>query len=189
MPDWGIMLQILVEKMNAEIQENVIDPELRQWIIPAFSTTNTDDRLVAGMVMMATVKEYFTFRFRILCGTPRVTLEGERDDWVCILNRIEKLKEFGPQTTAWYSLLHPILTRFVNAFDKPNGRQNMKFWSKVAHYQSFGSGPTWLSGWITAFMAFDEKGRWKGDSQCDVSFPLLCDSQLKAMYLYTEKLR
>jgi len=186
MPDWGIMLQILVEKMNAEIQENVIDPELRQWIIPAFSTTNTDDRLVAGMVMMATVKEYFTFRFRILCGTPRVTLEGERDDWVCILNRIEKLKEFGPQTTAWYSLLHPILTRFVNAFDKPNSRQNMKFWSKVAHYQSFGSGPTWLSGWITAFMAFDEKGRWTGDSQCDVSFPLLCTSQLKAMYLYTE---
>ena len=172
------VVQILVESMNGEIQKNVIDPELRQWIIPAFSTTNANDRLVAGMVMMATVKEYFAFRAYLACGIPRVVLEGEREDWVYILNRIEKLKEFGPQTTAWYRLLHPILSRFVKAFDKPNSRENMKFWSKVAHYQSFGSGPTWLSGWITAFMAFVEKGQWKGDN---VSFSLLRDIQLKAI--------
>jgi len=187
--DRGLVVQMLVETMNGKIQENVVDPELREWIIPAFSTTNTDDRLVAGIVMMATVKEYFTFRMRLLCGIPRVTLEGKRDDWVCLLNRIEKLKEFGPQTTAWYRLLHPILSRFVKAFDKPNSRENMEFWSKVAHYQFFGSGSTSLSGWITAFMAFDENGRWMGNSQCNVSFLLLCDTQLKAIYLYTEPIR
>ena len=169
--DWDLVVQMLVETMNAKIQENVIDPELRQWIIPAFSTTNDNDRLVAGMVMMATVKEYFSFRICLLCRIPRVTLQGEKDDWVYILNRIEKLKEFGPQTTAWYRLLHPILSRFVKAFDKPDSRKNLEFWSKVAHFESLGSGPTWLSGWITAFMAFDEKGQWKGDSQHDVSFP------------------
>ncbi|KIM58559.1 hypothetical protein SCLCIDRAFT_90807, partial [Scleroderma citrinum Foug A] len=165
--DWDLVVQMLVETMNAKIQENVIDPELRQWIIPAFSTTNDNDRLVAGMVMMATVKEYFSFRICLLCGIPRVTLQGEKDDWVYILNRIEKLKEFGPQTTAWYRLLHPILSRFVKAFDKPNSRKNLEFWSKVAHFESLGSGPMWLSGWITAFMAFNEKGQWKGDSQHD----------------------
>ena len=170
--DWGLVVQMLVETMNAKIQENVVDPELRQWIIPAFSTTNANDRIVAGMVMMATVKEYFTFRICLHCGIPRVTLEGEREDWVYILNRIEKLKEFGPQTTAWYRLLHPILSRFVKAFDNPDGPENLEFWSKVAHFESFGSGPTWLSGWITAFMAFVEKGQWKGDN---VSFSLLRD--------------
>ena len=187
--DWGLIVQKLVKNMNNQIQENVIDPELRQWIIPAF-TTNDNDRLVAGMVMMATVKEYFTFRCILYCGIPRVTLEGEKDDWVYLLNRIEKLKEFGPQTTAWYRLLRPILSEFVEAFDKPNSRKNRKFWSKVAHYETFGSGSTSLSGWITAFMAFDEKGQWKGDSQHDVSFPLSCDTQLRVIsYLYTEQIR
>ena len=169
--DWGLVVQLLVEVMNAKIQENVVDPELRQWIIPAFSTTNANDRLVAGMVMMATVKEYFTFRICLLCGIPRVTLEGERDDWVYILNRIEKLKEFGSETTAWYRLLHPVLSRFVKSFDEPNSSENLEFWSKVAHFESFGSGPMYLSGWITAFMAFNEKGQWKGGSQPHVSFP------------------
>ena len=188
--DWGLIVQKLVKNMNNQIQENVIDPELRQWIIPAFSTTNDNDRLVAGMVMMATVKEYFSFRVILICGIPRVTLEGEKDDWVYLLNRIEKLKEFGPQTTAWYRLLHPILSRFVEAFDKPNSHKNLEFWSKVAHYEPYGSGSTWLSGWITAFMAFDEKGQWKGDSQHDVSFPLSCDTQLRVIsYLYTEQIR
>jgi len=41
--------------MSIGIQQNVIDPELMQWIIPIFSVTKPDDRLVAGMVMMATV--------------------------------------------------------------------------------------------------------------------------------------
>ena len=184
--DWDLMVQILVEKMNTKIQENVIDPELREWIIPAFTTTNANDRIVAGMVMMATVKEYFAFRFCLACGIPRVILKGEKNDWIYVLNRIEKLKEFGPQTTAWYRLLHSILSRFIKAFDKPDSPENLEFWSKVAHFQSRGSGPTWLSGWITAFMAFDEKGRWKGDS---VSFPLLCDTQLKVTYLYAEPIQ
>ena len=169
--DWGLVVRLLVETMNAKIQENVVDPELRQWIIPAFSTTNANDRLVAGMVMMATVKEYFTFRCILLCGIPRVTLEGEKDDWVDILNRIEKLKEFGPKTTTWYRLLHPILSRFVKAFDEPNSSENLEFWSKVAHFEPYGSGSMYLSGWITAFMAFNERGHWKGGSQHHVSFP------------------
>jgi len=181
--DWGPVVQVLVETMNGEIQKNVVNLELRQWIIPAFSTTNANDRLVAGMVMMATVKEYFTFRtILLLCGIPRVTLEGEKDDWVHILNRIEKLKEFGPQTTAWYRLLHPILSRFVKAFDKPDSPEILEFWSKVAHFEDSGSGLMSLSGWITAFMAFDEKGRWHGNTQYNVSFPLFRDTRLKAIY-------
>ena len=169
--EWGLVVRLLVETMNAKIQENVVDPELRQWIIPTFSTTNANDWLVAGMVMMATVKEYFTFRCVLACGIPRVTLKGEKDDWVYILNRIEKLKEFGPETTAWYHLLHPILSRFIKVFDEPNSSENLEFWSKVAHFESFGSGPIYLSGWITAFMAFNEKGQWKGGNQHRVSFP------------------
>ena len=100
---------------------------------------------------------------RLLCGIPRVTLEGEKKDWVEILNRIEKLKEFGPQTTAWYRLLHPILSRFVDSFSDPSGTEDREFWSRVVHFEPYGSGSSLICGWITAFMIFDEEGRWKGD--------------------------
>jgi hypothetical protein len=158
--NWDLVVNMLVGTMNEQIQQNVIDPELRQWIIPDFSTTTPLDVLVSGMVMMATVKEYFTFQLTLGCGIPRVTLEGEKSDWTRILNRLEKLKEFGPKTNAWYRLLRPILLRFIKAFDHPGSKENLDFWSQVAHYESFESGTTWLSGWVTAFTVFDEKGLW-----------------------------
>jgi hypothetical protein len=54
------------------------------------------------------------------CGIPRVTLEGEKKDWENILTRLEKLKEYGDETTAWYHLLVPVISRFVGAFDNPD---------------------------------------------------------------------
>lgn len=188
--NWDLVVNLLVGTMNKQIQQNVIDPELRQWIIPNFSTTTPLDALISGMVMMATVKEYFTFRLVLGCGIPRVTLEGEKSDWTNILDRLEKLKEFGPKTNAWYRLLRPILLRFIKAFDRPDSKENLDFWSQVAHYESFGSGTTWLSGWITAFMVFDEKGLWtpdKSDQDSEltidgVSYPLLDSDEIPAGY-------
>jgi hypothetical protein len=97
-----------------------------------------------------------------MCGIPRVTLEGEKEDWENILTRLEKLKEYGDETTAWYHLLVPVISRFVGAFDSPDAEENIEFWQKVAHYQGGGSGPTWIAGWINAFCVFDEKGKWVG---------------------------
>ena len=137
--------------MVDEIEKNIVDPSLRTWIMPKFSTTTIGDITVCSMVMMATLKEYFSYEFGLICGIPQVTLEGEKKDWENILQRLEKLKDYGVQSIAWYHLLVPVLSRFVEAFDNPNGKENLDSWQKVAHYESGGSGPTWLSGWITAF--------------------------------------
>lgn len=82
----------------------------------------------------------------LCCGIPRVTLEGTKADWETILLRIEKLKQYGAETTAWYELLRPVIARFVGAFDNPDAQDNIDFWQKVAHFQSGGSGPSWWSG-------------------------------------------
>ena len=93
--------------------------------------------------------------------------------------RLEKLKEYGDETTAWYQLLLPVISRFVRAFDDPHADENFQFWQKVCpltsviishylychkvvHYEGGGSGPTWIAGWINAFCVFDEKGKWMG---------------------------
>jgi hypothetical protein len=149
----------LAERMTQLIQANVLDPELRTWIIPDFSTTTANDRVVSSIVMMATMKAYFSYTFSLACGLPQVTLLGKKSDWEKILVKIDKLKTYGEQTQHWHSLLKPVLTRFVRAFDDPHSEANKMFWQQIAHRTGGGSGPTFLSGWITAFCYFDKDGR------------------------------
>ncbi|KAF4614650.1 hypothetical protein D9613_003406 [Agrocybe pediades] len=153
----------LASKMTEKIEENVVDPTLRAWVLPDFSTTTVNDTTVCSIVMMATMKKYFTYKIQLLCGIPRVTLAGEKADWEKILVRLDKLKEYGLHAIAWYHLLHPIIVRFVRAFDAPDSEENLDFWQKVAHYSGGGSGPRYLSGWITAFCVFDDEGKWLGN--------------------------
>ncbi|KAJ7123548.1 hypothetical protein C8R44DRAFT_783999 [Mycena epipterygia] len=157
-PDFGA----LSRQMGEMIHKNVVDPSLRDWILPQFSTTTTSDTTMGSMLMMATMKKYFNYKMSFLCGLPRVTLEGKRQDWELVLRRLEKLKEYGLETTAWYHLLVPVVSRFLQAFDNPNSPDNYDFWQKVACNESFGSGSSYWSGWITAFCVFSTEGRWCG---------------------------
>ena len=104
----------MAKRMTGLIEENIIDPTLHQWIIPNFTTTTPTDVVTASVIMMATLQAYFEYGFGCVdCGLPYVTLLGEKADWDHIVRRIEKLKEYGPETTAWYRLLKPEVTRFA----------------------------------------------------------------------------
>lgn len=149
-------------RMTTLMQEHIIDESLREWIMPSFTTTTVTDSATSAIVMMGTMKEYFSYTCCLMCGIPKVTLEGEKKDWENILHRLERLKKYGVQTIAWYHLLRPVISRFVSAYDNPTSPVNLDFWNKVAHLTSAGSGPTYLSGWITAFCVFNEQGRWQG---------------------------
>ena len=160
--DGGFDFASMARKMADLISQNVVDPTLRDWIVPAFSTTTLNDKTVSCMIMMATLKAYFSYTFGIDCGIPQVTLEGTKEDWLSVRNRVEKLKTYGVECVAWYHLLAPILDRFVRAFDDPNGSENIDFWQKIVDLHNNGSGPTFLSGWITAFCVFGSQGKWLG---------------------------
>lgn len=95
----------------------------------------------------------------LMCGIPSVTLEGEKADWEKLLSRLDKLPTFGPEPAAWAKLLQPILRRFVQAFD---GEPDVDFWGRICHRHSGGSGPTYLSGWITTFCVWSSEGKWQG---------------------------
>ncbi|KAH9156674.1 hypothetical protein AeRB84_001409, partial [Aphanomyces euteiches] len=41
------------------MEEHLVDPSMREWILPSFSTTTDHDRIVGSVVMMATMKKYF----------------------------------------------------------------------------------------------------------------------------------
>jgi hypothetical protein len=47
--------------MAEEMRKHLVDPGLHAWIVPTFTTTTSTDRIIASVVMMATLKAYFTY--------------------------------------------------------------------------------------------------------------------------------
>ncbi|KAE9387937.1 hypothetical protein BT96DRAFT_1025652 [Gymnopus androsaceus JB14] len=139
--DFGSMAQ----QMTGLIRKNVKDPAICDWIRPNFTTTTDNDITVSSVVMMATMKKYFTYGFGITCGIPQVTLEGTSDDWKLILARIEELKYYGPKLRL-----------------APDHPDNVAFWGRVASEDHEGSGMDYLGGWVNAFCVFDVDGKWLG---------------------------
>jgi hypothetical protein len=150
---------MLARRMTSLIQANVKDPDLRDWIMPAFSTTTVDDRTTAAVLMMGSLQAYFGYRMSCMCGHPSVTLLGERRDYEDILHRLNKLEELGPETKDWANLLRPILRWMIASFNETTTAEVKDFWAKICHYEYMGSGPMYVSGWITAFCYWGKDGK------------------------------
>ncbi|KAL8762132.1 MAG: hypothetical protein Q9184_001817 [Pyrenodesmia sp. 2 TL-2023] len=174
------------KEMGEQIEEKVVDPDLRRWIMPAFSTTTENDIVVASILLMGTTQKYFDYKCYTLCGffllpslepclgaqhaleeevltpesaRPTVTLLGNKEDWELILRRLEKLKEYGEEPTQFCNLLRPVVSRFIKSFDNPTADEITGFWQRIAHYSSGGSGPSYYCGWITAFCFWNKDGK------------------------------
>ena len=153
--DWGTFAKTICDL----IEENVVDAELREWMIPAFSTTEEKDKIVASVLMMGSMQKYFDYLCTIRCGLASVTLLGEKKDWELILARLGKLSSIGEEPALFERLLKPVVQRFIRSFDEPAGKEVLEFWGQIAHYLSGGSGPSYYSGWITAFCLWDHEGK------------------------------
>ena len=156
---YTVSIPCFIKDITDLLELNIVDPSLREWIIPDFSTTTPSDKIVASALMMSALKSYFTYKLTLRCGIPSVTLLGTRSDWATLTSKLENLKSYGPETAQWYTLLHPILTRFVHSFDAPNDPATITFWQQIAHFTPGGSGPSYYSGWITAFCFWDAQGK------------------------------
>lgn len=160
--DWGTMhttdYGAHAEKMTRLIEKSVVDPELRTWIMPAFSTTTQSDRVVASILMMGALQKYFKYTMMTECGIPSVTLLGEKADWEMMVEKLDKLQQLGAEPTLFAALLRPVLERFVLSFETPEDPEVLDFWSRIVH-RSGGSGSHFLSGWATAFCLWDEDGK------------------------------
>lgn len=153
----------MAEKFVSTIQDNVVDTELRQWMIPDFSTTTSHDKAVAAFGMMGAMQQYFNYTMICGCGLPSVTLLGTRQDWEMLASRANKLLKYGEECKRWASLLQPIMRYMLRTFDEPDSQEVKDFWLHVA-FESGHEGPSrkgvrTLSGWITAFAYFKDDGK------------------------------
>ncbi|CUS08755.1 unnamed protein product [Tuber aestivum] len=150
------------QAMTVLIHQNVVDAQLRELIMPNFSTTTDEDKSVAAIVMMGTLQRYFTYRLRGGCGFPSVTLLGEKSDWEEVLRKVQQLPKYGAQTAEWTRLLTPIIQYMIASFSQPTSPDIKNFWLRACHaagQDGSGDNASTISGWITAFCFFKETGQ------------------------------
>ena len=151
-----------VLKMTCLMEEQIVDKEFRDWVMPSFSTTRDEDRGVAGIVMMGSMQKYFDYVMFIACGFPSVALLGEKKDWEDVLKRVGKLSKYGKEAKEWSVLLTPVVKGMIRTFKRPKDEKAKDFWLKAVHQvgaEGSGGDLETISGWITAFCFWNEKGK------------------------------
>mmetsp|Transcript_11072 Transcript_11072/g.20128 ORF Transcript_11072/g.20128 Transcript_11072/m.20128 type:complete len:419 (+) Transcript_11072:42-1298(+) len=166
--DFGRVASVMVD---TQIAANIKDPDLVKWLILSFTTTKENDRIVAAVTVMATMQAYFKYVMRMDCGIPKVTLLGTVEDWQQLRAKIDRLPEFDLQDklmTKWHKLLSPVLDELVRSSE---GHPDVIFWDRIVNHIGGGSGPSFLSGWVSVFAVFSDQGKWMGDLRRGNTWP------------------
>lgn len=176
----------MVEKMKSSL----VDPNLIHWILPNFSTTTPLDICTFAAVSMGSLQNYFSYRFMLCCGLPEVTLLGTIDDWKNIKDRCDTLRGYDLEDslmTQWYNMLIPVLDKFIESV---SGNPDLEWWNQVCHRYSGGSGPSYLTGWVTVFTVFSNKGKWIANKRSDLyirirssPWPLIDTDKIASCYV------
>lgn len=161
---WTADFATMSQEMTLQIADNLKDDSVRDWALPSFTTTTHTDRVASSVVLMASMQKYFTYKFELECGLPKVTLLGTPDDYKKLAAKLDRLLEFEiPRSNLmkkWHTFLRPIVSELISA---SQGNPDLTFWNRVCTHYGGGSGPSYLSGWVTAFCVFNDKGEWQGD--------------------------
>ncbi len=152
----------LVHDITQSISKNLKDENICDWIQSPFSTTTPNDQMVCSIALMSSVQKYFTYKMCLDCGIPYVTLLGNVDDYKLLSRKIARLVEFEIEgqnkiITQWCQSLQFICEHLI----KSKTQLNKEFWDCICCNFGGGSGPSYLSGWITNFCVFNEQGQWQ----------------------------
>ena len=121
-------------------------------LTPEFSTTGRVERAAAQVVLMDTLKAYFSFMCKTSCGIPEITLRGTVEDWERLRDKALELSQYNLKW--WIDELEPVLDQFVAA---ASGDVDQEFWSGI-YKQCGGSGGPYVSGWIITLFPYLTNG-------------------------------
>jgi hypothetical protein len=137
----------VLDAFTAQIRDH-LGADTHELLLPAFSTTTETSMAVAQIVLMGSVKTYFSFHLDTFCGIPEIILEGTTRDWEGVASRARSLEQFD--LGWWTRVLVPILEEFVAA---TRGNANVAFWRCLYKREQMSGGP-YVDGWINAFFPY-----------------------------------
>jgi hypothetical protein len=132
-----------------------------------FSTTTNNSLTASRIVLLDTVKAYFSYKAYLLCGIPKITLDGTLDDWVKLQEKVNKLRQLNLDMDFWLDKLDPVICKLVETY---KGEIDEEFWAKIISLRYFGSGGDFsVSGWMSVFFPYKNDGKILGNNSIEPS--------------------
>lgn len=78
--------------LKQSVRSHVKDPKLVDNMEGSYSTTTTLHSVVSTALILNSLKEYFSYKCTMMCGIPKVALEGSNDDWVSLKQKFSYMK-------------------------------------------------------------------------------------------------
>ena len=129
-------------EFSERIKENIGDVS-HGAIVADFTTTDAIAKAASEVVLMDAMKAYFKYEVMTLCGIPEFHIEGTREDWLCIQQRVAFWETYG--LDFWVPSVIEILDEILAAFD---GKPNPEFWRNWYKEEDHGSGGPDVNGFM-----------------------------------------
>lgn len=147
-PNWNRIMKEFSDKLSDHIGKK------RDLFVNDFSTTTVDDRIGSEALLMYGMSKYFDYGMKTLCGFPKITIEGNPEDWEKIVDRVRTMGEYSlgneDQLKIWVDNLLPTLEEFVTA---SKGNPNIDFWRSF-YKEGGGSGGPYIGGHVVKLFPY-----------------------------------
>lgn len=148
---------VIIEQFGDEIKGRV-KTDLYDVIIDDTSVATKLSKMASEITIMDSFKQYFKYEVKLICGIPKVSLVGSKDDWERLRSKVKKLQELNAgdklKLNWWLEQLVPLVDNIVN--QAVSRKADPTFWSSIYKFQDgkgYNSTPT-ITGWITKFTPY-----------------------------------
>jgi hypothetical protein len=141
--------ELVIAKLKDRVPSNVDD------FLPRFSTTTEMSQLAMNVAFCDLVSPYYSYG-TMLCGIPRVTIDGTEDDWKQIISKLGALSElFVDNTKSYLQRCTNLVEQIIKAANKNDG----SYFDSMVSLRHCGSGHQQeMSGWILGFLMDTKQG-------------------------------
>ena len=173
---YGVNYSWFFDQMVKEIERNINVPEYVSIMEADFSETTSVQRIVNKVLLMTSMQEYFDYRMDSKCGIPGVIMKGSEADWDKLSIKLKQLEDLlkpiekSLGLDGWWAGCSEVCSKLLKTFQ---GYPDEDWWSKIVNVESFGSGPTYVSGWFVQDFLGLRSGKAKDVQSGLVAVPLI----------------
>jgi len=154
--DWSTVFGDFAVEIKKRVKADVYDI-----VIDDTSVATPTTRIVSEITLMDAMQSYFQYLVSTLCGIPQITLEGTKEDWEKLRQKVNSLVDLNKDDKLdlkwWLDSLVPVVDKICDTAIKKV--VDTEFWCGIYKYESFGSGSPQISGWINVFLPYLVRGR------------------------------
>ena len=159
--DWSTVFADFSEEIKKRVKT-----ELHEVMIDDTSVATKISRIASEIAIMDAYKQYFEYEVMCICGIPKITLVGSKDDWEKLRKKVSKLQEMNKDDRLklkwWLDKLVPLVDNIVDQAISRN--IDKSFWKNIYHYQveeGIYIPSKIISGWIMIFNPYLQKSKPK----------------------------